>query len=67
MKKTFSEYMKEQKAVTEVVHSQMLGFEEMVKDMKFVEFVEKLSDSILEKLSIFEVYQKYLKEVKRKK
>lgn len=53
--------------VKEVVSSTMLGAAELFEDDSFLEFIEKLPMRILEKLTIPEVYDKYLREVKAKK
>jgi hypothetical protein len=61
--KTFKDFV-EEKPTTEAVYSGMLGAVELFQDDKFLEWVEKLPMKILEKMSIFDVYQKYLKEKK---
>lgn len=55
----------EYKYVSEVVHPGMVGIHELMTDNKFLDWFEKLSDKILNKLSMYEIYQKYLKEVKK--
>ena len=62
--KTFKDYIDE-KPTTEAVYNGMLGAVELFQDDKFLEWVEKLPMKILEKMSIFDVYQKYLKERKK--
>jgi hypothetical protein len=62
--KTFKEYL-EEKVTKEAVFPGMLGFAEMMEDESFVEFIEKLPERILAKLSIPQIYEKYLKEKKK--
>lgn len=61
--KTFKDFI-EEKPTNEAVYSGMLGAVELFQDDKFLEWVEKLPMKILEKMSIYDVYQKYLKEKK---
>lgn len=68
--KTFLDYVNEKehkKLIMEAIYSQMLGATELFEDDRFLEFIEKLPMRILEKLTIPEVYDKYLREVKAKK
>ena len=69
--KTWREYKKENikaiiesKLVSEVVYQKMLGIHELMTDDDFLNWFEKLSDKILNQLTMFEIYQKYLKERK---
>lgn len=71
--KTWKEYKKENiktiiesKLVSEVVHQGMVGIHELMTDDDFLNWFEKLSDSILNKLTMFEIYRRYMKEKKRK-
>lgn len=53
-----------QKIVNEAVYTNMLGFQELMTDDKFLKWVEKLSDKILSTKSTYEIYQMYLKQKK---
>lgn len=68
--KTFLDYINEKehkKLIMEAIYSGMMGAAELFEDDNFLEFIEKLPMRILEKLTIPEVYDKYLREVKAKK
>jgi hypothetical protein len=72
--KTFKEYCRknvkmviEQKMATEAEYPGMVGIHELMTDDKFLNWFEKLSDKILNTLTMYEIYQKYKKEVLRLK
>lgn len=71
--KSFDQYVREEtkkklndKYVCEIVSKTMVGIHELMTDDTFLNWFEKLSDKILNKMSMYEIYQKYLKEVKKK-
>jgi hypothetical protein len=43
----------------------MVGIHELMTDDKFLDWFEKLSDKILSKLTMYEIYQKFQREVKK--
>lgn len=57
----------ENKMAQEVVYKGMVGIHELMTDDTFLAWFEKLSDAILNKLTMYEIYQKYMKEVKKKR
>jgi hypothetical protein len=63
--KKLSEIVFENKVTQEVVHAGMVGIHELMTDDKFLDWFEKLSDKILSKLTMYEIYQKFQREVKK--
>jgi len=70
---TFKNYCKqklqlviENKLAQEVVHKEMVGIHELMTDDVFLNWFEKLSDKILNTMTMFEIYKKYQKEVLKK-
>ena len=74
--KTFDEYCFERKLiileeklkeVEEIEHPGMVRIYELMTDDKFYKWFQKLPDSILEKWSMYDIYQKFKKEVLKQK
>lgn len=72
--KKFEEYMKEyqeklekekQEVDQNAVYDGMLGFAEMMADPKFADWIEKQKESILEKFTVKQLFEKFMKEVKK--
>lgn len=62
--KTFKDFT-EEKPTTEAVYGGMLGFMEMFENPDFADWIEKQT-KLLEQLTVKELWEKFLKERKKK-